>query len=82
MYCVYYTHGNKSNIMEHAAQCLQADKERVLFWIFIKKSSVLVQCVMSDDYYKAVHFFNITAPKQEWRTSSFYSRPKHKLPEW
>lgn len=26
-----------SNIMEHAAQCLEGDKEQVLFGIFIKK---------------------------------------------
>lgn len=38
--------------MEHAAQCLQADKLTL-------KNTVLVQCVISDDYYKAVHFFNI-----------------------
>lgn len=52
--------------MEHVAQCLQADKEQVLFSVFIKKSSVLVQCVMSNNQSSVLFLFIfITVPKQE-----------------
>lgn len=47
-----------SNIMEHAAQCLEGDKEQVLFGIFIKKKAVFwysVWCQMIT----TKHFFNI-----------------------
>lgn len=37
--------------MVHGAQGLEAYEEPVLLWISIKKGSVLVQYVMSDDYY-------------------------------
>ena len=66
--------------MEHAAQCLQADKKPVLFEKELCFGTVCDVRRLLQSTFSIFHF--IIAPKQEWRTSSFHSRPKHKLPEY